>query len=51
MCNAFSGICLESGKVIWKLGVDSHRRLLDDNRIKDTSATPNFAPFEITRKT
>jgi hypothetical protein len=47
MCKALSCIALESGRVVWKLGTDSHEDLLAKERIKDNDARPNFARVEI----
>ncbi len=46
MCRAFSAIVLESGKVLWKMGIDSHDDLLREFKIADREAKPNFARVE-----
>ena len=47
MCKAFSGICVRSGKVYWKLGMDSHNDIADKFNLKDDK---NYCPFEINPK-
>jgi hypothetical protein len=57
MCQAFSGLITKSGKVYWKLGVDSHddeREIFakEDPELRDDKMPPNntFARFEILPK-
>ena len=47
MCKAFSGIVLQSGKVLWKMGVDSHEALIRDHRLIDIQLPADFARIEI----
>jgi len=47
MCKAFSAIVLESGKVLWQMGIDSHDDLLRKFGIADKDIKPNFARIEI----
>ncbi len=46
MCRAFSAIVLESGKVLWEMGIDSHDDLLREFKIADRKVNPNFARVE-----
>lgn len=57
MCQAFSGLITKSGKVYWKLGVDSHEQQLEmfakeDPELRDDKKPPKntFARFEIVPK-
>lgn len=57
MCQAFSGLITKSGKVYWKLGVDSHEQQLEmfakeDPELRDNKKPPKntFARFEILPK-
>ena len=47
MCKAFSCVALESGRVLWKFGVDSHEVLLEEEKLADMDIQPNFARVEI----
>ena len=49
MCKAFSCLITRRGRVIWKLGTDSHSDLVEEFDMKDTSKdNPTFARVEIT---
>jgi len=53
MCKAFSAIVLESGEVLWEMGMDSHSEILEKHKIKDDTADPKhlmFARVEIAPK-
>ena len=53
MCYAFSCLCDESGKVTWKMGVDSHHTLVDMARYNDNTydrRQMKFARIEISPK-
>ena len=47
MCKAFSCVALESGRVLWQFGVDSHEDLLAAEKLADMDIQPNFARVEI----
>jgi hypothetical protein len=47
MCKAFSGIVMEDGRVLWKLGLDSHADILEEFGIADNTLPPRFAKVEI----
>jgi hypothetical protein len=57
MCKAFSGLITKSGKVYWKMGVDSHEEqreifVKEDPELRDDKMPPTntFARFEILPK-
>ncbi len=47
MCNAWSGIVMEDGKVHWKWAVDSHADIISEAGLKDDTVPPSFAKVEI----
>ena len=49
ICKAFSGICVKSGKVYWKTGIDSHNDIVDKFKLKDDKVG-KLCPFEISPK-
>jgi hypothetical protein len=47
MCDAFSCIVLDSGKVLWKFGIDSHADILTAFGMPDKELPAKFAKVEI----
>ena len=45
MCKAFSCVVTEVGKVLWKLGMDSHEDIIKKYKIKDTEKDPQYLKF------
>ena len=47
MCNAFSCIVMKDTQVHWRLGLDSHDKILSANNIPDIKDTESFVRVEI----